>query len=118
MKIQPHYSFVYYIFYFLSLQNTSESCLTQQYEEQLTELHCVIAELSRKLEAQKNLVITEEDELTDTQSIVEDEGEAERNGEETSDEILEKNFESISMPNAENVSDNKLVPGFYMVSFL
>lgn len=55
---------------FSTPQSTPEDTVTQQYEEQVTELHCVIAELSRKLEAQKNLVITEEDEFTDTQSIV------------------------------------------------
>ncbi|KAI5706184.1 hypothetical protein M8J75_005634 [Diaphorina citri] len=51
-------------------QSTSDNPLVQQYEEQLTELHSVIAELSRKLEQQRNLVITEEDEFTDTQSMI------------------------------------------------
>lgn len=36
----------------------------QRYEEQLTELHSVIAELTRKLHQQKTMAITEEDEVS------------------------------------------------------
>ena len=36
----------------------------QRYEERLTELHSVIAELSRKIERQRALVIREEDDIS------------------------------------------------------
>lgn len=36
----------------------------QRYEEQLTELHSVIAELTRKLHQQRAMAITEEDEVS------------------------------------------------------
>lgn len=36
----------------------------QRYEEQLTELHSVIAELTRKLHQQRVMAITEEDEAS------------------------------------------------------
>ncbi|KAH0998561.1 hypothetical protein HUJ04_012836, partial [Dendroctonus ponderosae] len=36
----------------------------QRYEEQLTELHSVIAELTRKLHQQRTMAITEEDEVS------------------------------------------------------
>uniref|UniRef100_A0A8D9B249 Colorectal mutant cancer protein n=1 Tax=Cacopsylla melanoneura TaxID=428564 RepID=A0A8D9B249_9HEMI len=70
-------------------QNSSESHLIQQYEEQVTELRCVIAELSRKLSQQKNLVITEEDEFTDTQSVI-----THQTGEEEEEEDLNDEDES------------------------
>ena len=35
---------------------------SQQYEERLTELHSIIAELSQRLDLRKNTVIQEEDE--------------------------------------------------------
>lgn len=41
----------------------AEQTIAQQYEERLTELHSVIAELSRKLERQRTLVITEEEDV-------------------------------------------------------
>lgn len=37
----------------------------QRYEEQLTELHSVIAELTRKLHQQRAMAITEEDEVSE-----------------------------------------------------
>lgn len=42
-------------------QINAEATVAQQYEERLTELHSVIAELSRKMDRQRALVITEED---------------------------------------------------------
>lgn len=36
----------------------------QRYEEQLTELHSVIAELTRKLHQQRSMAIAEEDEVS------------------------------------------------------
>lgn len=39
----------------------SLNSMKQQYEERLTELHSVIAELTRKLERQRSLVIAEEE---------------------------------------------------------
>lgn len=39
----------------------SLNSMKQQYEERLTELHSVIAELTRKLERQRTLVIAEEE---------------------------------------------------------
>lgn len=36
----------------------------QRYEERLTELHSVIAELSRKIDRQRALVIREEDDIS------------------------------------------------------
>jgi hypothetical protein len=36
----------------------------QRYEERLTELHSVIAELSRKIDRQRALVIREEDDVS------------------------------------------------------
>lgn len=36
----------------------------QRYEEQLTELHSVIAELTRKLHQQRTMAIAEEDEVS------------------------------------------------------
>lgn len=38
----------------------------QRYEEQLTELHSVIAELTRKLHQQRSMAIAEEDEVSGT----------------------------------------------------
>ncbi|XP_066248509.1 colorectal mutant cancer protein isoform X1 [Euwallacea similis] len=38
----------------------------QRYEEQLTELHSVIAELTRKLHQQRTMAITEEDEISES----------------------------------------------------
>uniref|UniRef100_A0A8D9B894 Colorectal mutant cancer protein n=1 Tax=Cacopsylla melanoneura TaxID=428564 RepID=A0A8D9B894_9HEMI len=73
----------------LANKNSSESHLIQQYEEQVTELRCVIAELSRKLSQQKNLVITEEDEFTDTQSVI-----THQTGEEEEEEDLNDEDES------------------------
>ncbi|XP_054258274.1 colorectal mutant cancer protein-like isoform X2 [Macrosteles quadrilineatus] len=50
----------------------TESSVAQQYEERLTELHCVIAELSRKMERQRTLVITEEEDVvSETEQSVE-----------------------------------------------
>lgn len=37
---------------------------SQRYEEQLTELHSVIAELTRKLHQQRTMAIAEEDEVS------------------------------------------------------
>ncbi|XP_044756213.1 colorectal mutant cancer protein isoform X2 [Coccinella septempunctata] len=45
----------------------------QRYEEQLTELHSVIAELTRKLHHQRTLAIAEEDEISETCTSVHDE---------------------------------------------
>ncbi|CAG9769487.1 unnamed protein product [Ceutorhynchus assimilis] len=39
---------------------------SQRYEEQLTELHSVIAELTRKLHQQRTMAITEEDEISES----------------------------------------------------
>lgn len=41
----------------------AENSVAQQYEERLTELHSVIAELSRKMERQRTLVIAEEEDV-------------------------------------------------------
>ncbi len=65
---------------FPSLQALAEAKLVQQaadYEERLTELHSVIAELTRKMEVQRSRIIPEETEDDDD----EDEAEgAEGNG--------------------------------------
>ncbi|XP_045465591.1 colorectal mutant cancer protein isoform X3 [Harmonia axyridis] len=45
----------------------------QRYEEQLTELHSVIAELTRKLHHQRTLAIAEEDEISESCTSVHDE---------------------------------------------
>lgn len=42
------------------LQIVAENDIKQKYEERITELHSVIAELARKLQAQRSQVITEE----------------------------------------------------------
>jgi alkyl sulfatase BDS1-like metallo-beta-lactamase superfamily hydrolase len=42
----------------------------QRYEEQLTELHSVIAELTRKLHQQRTMAIAEEDEVSGNGGIV------------------------------------------------
>lgn len=42
------------------LQVTTEIDVKQKYEERITELHSVIAELARKLQVQRSQVITEE----------------------------------------------------------
>lgn len=39
---------------------TTENDIKQKYEERITELHSVIAELARKLQVQRSQVITEE----------------------------------------------------------
>uniref|UniRef100_A0A1B6E8N5 EF-hand domain-containing protein n=1 Tax=Clastoptera arizonana TaxID=38151 RepID=A0A1B6E8N5_9HEMI len=41
----------------------AEASVSQQYEERLTELHSVIAELSKKMDRQRTLVITEEEDV-------------------------------------------------------
>lgn len=42
----------------------------QRYEEQLTELHSVIAELTRKLHQQRTMAIAEEDEVSGKWALV------------------------------------------------
>lgn len=42
------------------VQITTENDVKQKYEERITELHSVIAELARKLQVQRTQVITEE----------------------------------------------------------
>lgn len=42
----------------------------QRYEEQLTELHSVIAELTRKLHQQRTMAIAEEDEASGKNSLL------------------------------------------------
>lgn len=48
----------------------AESAVAQQYEERLTELHSVIAELSRKVERQRTLVITEEEDVPSGELLI------------------------------------------------
>ncbi|KAG8290849.1 hypothetical protein J6590_074099 [Homalodisca vitripennis] len=50
----------------------AENSVAQQYEERLTELHSVIAELSRKMERQRTLVIAEEEDVqSETEQSIE-----------------------------------------------
>lgn len=46
--------------YIITVQITTENDIKQKYEERITELHSVIAELARKLQVQRSQVITEE----------------------------------------------------------
>jgi len=52
------------------VQVTTEIDIKQKYEERITELHSVIAELARKLQVQRSQVITEEIEESQSGNIV------------------------------------------------
>lgn len=58
--------FILLSIYIIVLQVTTEIDVKQKYEERITELHSVIAELARKLQVQRSQVITEE--IEDSQS--------------------------------------------------
>lgn len=53
----------------INLQVTTEIDIKQKYEERITELHSVIAELARKLQVQRSQVITEEIEESQSGNI-------------------------------------------------
>lgn len=51
------------------MQISTEIDVKQKYEERITELHSVIAELARKLQVQRSQVITEEIEESQSGNI-------------------------------------------------
>ncbi len=46
---------------FIFIQEKCDSSIIQKYEEQVTELHSVIAELNKKLDVHRSRVIVEEE---------------------------------------------------------
>lgn len=53
----------------MAVQVSTEIDIKQKYEERITELHSVIAELARKLQVQRSQVITEEIEESQSGNI-------------------------------------------------